>query len=96
MCLGPDPCLKSHSGRTPLHIMCATNHGEGYSIKGCVMMPIDFAISRTTNLDLGDKDGITPLHLAAISSQLYTKNRRKDTENPSSSSPCPFIVQDRR
>lgn len=63
---------KNHAGRTPLHILCATSTTSSRFEQG-VIMPIDFVISQTTQIDIADNDGITPLHIAVTGGELYAK-----------------------
>lgn len=65
---------KNHAGRTPLHILCATSNQATEPIADrLVTMPIDFVISKTAYVDAVDGDGVTALHLAVTSGQLYSK-----------------------
>ncbi|SPO01786.1 uncharacterized protein DNG_04459 [Cephalotrichum gorgonifer] len=70
---GLDLHRSNYAGRTPLHILCATSNihpgGPGD------MMPIDFVLSKTKNVDQTDKDGNTALHIAAAAGEkeIYVK-----------------------
>lgn len=72
--LGLDLDLKDHAGRTPLHVLCATsNQARDPIADKRAEMPIDFLISQATDVDAKDSDGVTALHLAVTSGQLYSK-----------------------
>ncbi|PKS04904.1 hypothetical protein jhhlp_008269 [Lomentospora prolificans] len=68
--LGLDVERQNNEGRTPLHILST---GQAESMNAWASLPIDLVISRTKNVDVGDVDGITPLHLAVVSGESYTK-----------------------
>ncbi|KAH6884532.1 putative ankyrin repeat protein, partial [Thelonectria olida] len=70
--LGLDLEQKNYAGRTPLHILCGAHTHLILCQQGDVM-PIDWVIPRTKNLDVADRDGITPLHIAATCGEAYTK-----------------------
>ncbi|GKT46777.1 ankyrin-2 [Colletotrichum spaethianum] len=63
--LGLDVDQQNNRGRTPLHNLATKVQGEG--------LPIDLVISRTKNMNVRDRDGIAPLHLAVTVSEQYTK-----------------------
>lgn len=72
--LGLDLDLKNHAGRTPLHVLCATSNQAREPIADKrAEMPIDFLIPQTADVDAKDSDGLTALHLAVTSGQLYSK-----------------------
>ncbi|KAK7430678.1 hypothetical protein QQZ08_002722 [Neonectria magnoliae] len=59
---------KNHTGRTPLHLLCAKNitqSSEEISL-------VDFILSRIKNVDDADNDGITPLHMAVTFGHVAT------------------------
>uniref|UniRef100_A0A8H7NIH4 NACHT domain-containing protein n=1 Tax=Bionectria ochroleuca TaxID=29856 RepID=A0A8H7NIH4_BIOOC len=70
--LGLDLEQTNHDGLTPLHILCSGNTSSSRFEQG-VIMPIDFVISRTKDLDRTDSLGATPLHRAVIRGELYSK-----------------------
>ncbi|SPO01936.1 uncharacterized protein DNG_04609 [Cephalotrichum gorgonifer] len=69
--LGLDLGCRNHAGRTPLHLLCSTFNVRCPNPED--LMPIDFVISRTENIDMTDNDGNTPLHLAAAAGEVYVK-----------------------
>jgi len=69
--LGLDPNAVNNHGQTPLHILvgefgCSTYHPDEY-------LPIDLLIDKMKTVDVPDKDGITPLHIAATLLPLGVK-----------------------
>jgi ankyrin repeat protein len=70
--LGLDPDHYNHGGRTPLHILVA-NRPDTFHMSMKVLMPIDYVISVSKNINASDYDGITPLHLASTVSEFYVK-----------------------
>ncbi|CAG9973273.1 unnamed protein product [Clonostachys byssicola] len=68
---GLDVDQKNHAGRTALHILSATD-ASWLTTEPGRPAPIDFVISKTSNIDSPDEDGITPLHLAAAGSVSNT------------------------
>ena len=72
LALGLKMDQRNHAGRTPLHILCETRD-QPRRVDADEFMPIDFVISQTTNLDAADRDGVTPLHIAATVGETGTK-----------------------
>ena len=70
--LGLDLEKKSHAGRTPLHILCELSSAE-IRITRKQSVPIDYLIQNVKNIDVADHEGVTPLHLAIIRGEIYTK-----------------------
>ncbi|KAI1111523.1 ankyrin repeat-containing domain protein [Nemania sp. NC0429] len=75
--LGLNLYQRNYVGRTPLHILCCAKH-RFRTPKPSSMLPIDFVISEMKNsglrtVDVVDNAGITPLHLAATVSDIYTQ-----------------------
>ncbi|CAH0003764.1 unnamed protein product [Clonostachys byssicola] len=70
--LGLDLEQTNHDGLTPLHILCSANTSSSRFEQG-VIMPIDFVISGTKDLDRIDNLGATALHRAVIHGELYSK-----------------------
>ncbi|SPO06411.1 uncharacterized protein DNG_09100 [Cephalotrichum gorgonifer] len=64
----------NHAGRTPLHILSAASN-VGQVAPGYIM-PIDFVISQTRDVDKTDKDGNTALHLAVTSGEIETYTKK--------------------
>ncbi|KAF7557229.1 hypothetical protein G7Z17_g762 [Cylindrodendrum hubeiense] len=79
--MGLDLEQKNHAGRTPLHILCA-KHTHSIRYRQGEVLPIDFILSRTKNLDNVDNKGNTPLHLAVTGGQLHTKKLLDAGANP--------------
>ena len=68
LALGLDMNQKNNEGRTALHLLCTADGRWIHSAS-----PIEFFISQTRNIDEPDNNGVTPLHLAAVQGELYTK-----------------------
>ncbi|KAI5457076.1 ankyrin repeat-containing domain protein [Mariannaea sp. PMI_226] len=81
MSLGLSLEQQNFAGRTPLHILCATRSSYRHFKQG-ELMPIDFVISHTKNIDAADRDGNTPLHLAATVGEIYVKKLLDAGANP--------------
>lgn len=80
--LGLDLEQTNHDGLIPLHILCSGNTSSSRFEQG-VIMPIDFVISRTEDLDRTDSLGATPLHRAVIHGELYSKKLLDAGADPS-------------
>lgn len=75
--LGLDLCQRNSVGRTPLHLLCCAKQ-RFKVVKPSAVLPIDFVISEmkksgATTVDVIDSAGITPLHIAATVSDIYTQ-----------------------
>ncbi|KAJ0333426.1 hypothetical protein COL5a_001133 [Colletotrichum fioriniae] len=68
--LGLDVNQPNNRGRTPLHRLCTTTEGSHIDKdETCLSL----VISLTKDIDVRDKDGISPLHLAVTVSEYLTK-----------------------
>ncbi|KAH8660260.1 ankyrin repeat-containing domain protein [Xylariales sp. PMI_506] len=79
---GLDPNQRNHVGRTPLHILCSDSTQEKH-LKLGEMTPLDLLISETENIDVPDRDGFTPLHLAVMNGEVYSKKLLDAGADPS-------------
>lgn len=75
--LGMNLYQRNSIGRTPLHILCCGKQRFNTS-KPSALLPVDFVISEmkesgVMTVDVVDNAGITPLHLAATISDIYTQ-----------------------
>lgn len=86
--VGPDPRQSNHHGRTPLHILSSLwpdsqqKPGTGTRPRefNCTTA-FDVALALYTDVDISDKDGISPIHLASTFSEYLVKrliSRRAD------------------
>ncbi|KAF9877412.1 hypothetical protein CkaCkLH20_05112 [Colletotrichum karsti] len=82
--LGVNPDKPNHRGRVPLHNLCCKRRsGRDLSVAEDA---VDLLISATKNIDATDEEGITPLHLAAVTSEHNTKKLLDAGANPRISS----------
>ena len=80
--LGLNVEQQNYAGRTPLHTLCEQNTGGQYVAPGNTIA-IDYVLTKVKNLDIADHDGITPLHLAIVGGEFYTKKLLDAGANPS-------------
>ncbi|VUC28183.1 unnamed protein product [Clonostachys rosea] len=69
--MGVDSELKNYAGRTPLHILCV-GHAKTTLVKLKETTLFYFVLSRATNVDVADNDGVTPLHMAVTGGEQYS------------------------
>jgi ankyrin repeat protein len=84
MQLGIDPTRANYHGRTPLHVLSSVvpklvNHGSTLSTDSTGFShcdgvnPYQFLLCLYPDVDISDKNGVTPLHIAATSSEYIVR-----------------------